>query len=42
MNKVLVEAARLVRPGGLLISDHDPQRSAWNWKGLGMLLYFEC
>jgi SAM-dependent methyltransferase len=39
MAQVLAEAARLVRPGGLLITDHDPQRSAWNWKGLGMLLY---
>ncbi|MGB3639615.1 MAG: class I SAM-dependent methyltransferase [Rivularia sp. (in: cyanobacteria)] len=39
MSVVLSEAARLVRPGGLLITDHDPQRSAWNWKGLGMLLY---
>lgn len=39
MTQVLAEAARLVRPGGLLITDHDPQRTAWNWKGLGMLLY---
>ncbi len=30
MAKVLAEAARLVRPGGLLITDHDPQRTAWN------------
>lgn len=39
MTQVLGEAARLVRPGGLLITDHDPQHTAWNWKGLGMLLY---
>jgi len=39
MNKVLAEAARLVRPGGLLITDHDPQQTAWDWKGLAMLLY---
>ncbi|MBD2501906.1 class I SAM-dependent methyltransferase [Anabaena azotica FACHB-119] len=39
MGKVLAEAARLVRPGGLLITDHDPQQTAWNWKGLAMLLY---
>ncbi|MEL7244996.1 MAG: class I SAM-dependent methyltransferase [Cyanobacteria bacterium J06636_27] len=39
MNVVLSEAARLVRPGGILITDHDPQQSAWNWKGLAMLLY---
>jgi SAM-dependent methyltransferase len=39
MAAVLVEAARLVRPGGVLICDHDPQLTAWNWRGLGMLLY---
>ncbi|WYL96925.1 MAG: class I SAM-dependent methyltransferase [Gloeotrichia echinulata IR180] len=39
MAMVLAEAARLVRPGGLLVTDHDPQHTAWNWKGLGMLLY---
>jgi SAM-dependent methyltransferase len=39
MSQVLAEAARLVRPGGLLITDHDPQLTAWNWKGLAMLLY---
>ena len=39
MGKVLAEAARLVCPGGLLITDHDPQQTAWNWKGLAMLLY---
>ena len=39
MVKVLTEAARLVRTGGILIIDHDPQLSAWNYKGLGMFLY---
>lgn len=39
MAQVLAEAARLVRPGGLLVTDHDPQQTACNWKGLGMLLY---
>lgn len=39
MSKVLKEAARLVRPGGTLVVDHDPQLTAWNYKGLGMVLY---
>ena len=39
MEQVLAEAARLVRPGGLLISDQDPQRSAYNFKGLGLLVW---
>ncbi|AMW29054.1 class I SAM-dependent methyltransferase [Arthrospira platensis] len=39
MVKVLVEAARLLRPGGTLIVDHDPQLSAWNYRGLAMILY---
>jgi ubiquinone/menaquinone biosynthesis C-methylase UbiE len=30
MEKTLMEAARLVRPGGVLITDHDPQGTAWN------------
>ncbi len=39
MTKTLAEAARLVRPGGLLITDHDPQRSAYDFRGLGLLLW---
>jgi ubiquinone/menaquinone biosynthesis C-methylase UbiE len=39
MAKVLAEAARLVRPGGLLITDHDPQLSAYQFRGLGLLLW---
>lgn len=38
MVKVLTEAARLVRPGGVLITDEDPQRTAWHHKGLGLLI----
>nr|RNJ65360.1 MAG: class I SAM-dependent methyltransferase [Leptolyngbya sp. IPPAS B-1204] len=29
MAQVLREAARLVKPGGLLVTDHDPQQTAW-------------
>ncbi|WP_247237860.1 class I SAM-dependent methyltransferase [Telluribacter sp. SYSU D00476] len=39
MAAVLKEAARLVKPGGILITDHDPQHSAWNYKGLAKLLW---
>lgn len=39
MSRVLAEAARLVRPGGVLVVDHDPQLTAWHYKGLGLLLY---
>lgn len=39
MVEVLTEAARLVRPGGLLITDEDPQRTAWDHKGLGLLVH---
>lgn len=39
MRRALVEASRLVRPGGLLILDHDPQRSAWNFRGVALLLW---
>jgi SAM-dependent methyltransferase len=38
MAKVLAEAARLVKPGGLLVTDKDPQSTALNLKGLGLLL----
>ncbi|MHC5738921.1 class I SAM-dependent methyltransferase [Nostoc sp.] len=39
MAVVLEEAARLVRPGGILITDHDPQLTAWNFQGLGLWLW---
>lgn len=38
MVKVLTEAARIVRPGGLLITDEDPQCTAWERKGLGLMV----
>jgi SAM-dependent methyltransferase len=39
MSAVLKEAARLVKPGGMLITDHDPQLSAWDYKGVAKLLW---
>lgn len=39
MEAVLEEAARIVKPGGILITDHDPQHSAWNYKGFARLLW---
>ncbi|RZK17200.1 MAG: class I SAM-dependent methyltransferase [Hymenobacter sp.] len=39
MAAILVEAARLVKPGGLLVTDHDPQLSAWDYKGPAKLLW---
>ena len=39
MEKALSEAARLVRPGGVLVTDHDLQLSAWNYKGIALLMW---
>ena len=39
MAAVLREGARLVRPNGLLITDHDPQLTAWDYKGVAKLLW---
>lgn len=38
MAKVLAEAARLVKPGVLLVTDKDAQSTALNLKGLGLFL----
>jgi ubiquinone/menaquinone biosynthesis C-methylase UbiE len=39
MTRVLAEAARLVRTGGILVVDHDPQRTAWDFRGPGLWLW---
>lgn len=39
MHRVLLESARLVKPGGMLVLDHDPQVSAWNYRGLGLAMW---
>jgi SAM-dependent methyltransferase len=39
MDQVLAEAARMVAPGGILVTDHDPQLSAWNFRGLAKLAW---
>jgi SAM-dependent methyltransferase len=39
MAAVLREAARLVKPNGVLVTDHDPQLSAWDYKGLAKLMW---
>jgi ubiquinone/menaquinone biosynthesis C-methylase UbiE len=38
MSKTLAEAARIVKPGGLLVTDKDAQSTALNLSGLGLLL----
>ena len=39
MKAVLSEAARLVKPGGILVTDQDTQLSAMNFKGLGYQMW---
>ena len=39
MEAVLSEAARLVKPGGILVTDQDTQLSAMNFKGLGYQMW---
>jgi SAM-dependent methyltransferase len=39
MGRVLEEAARLVARGGLLVTDHDPQQSAYAFRGPGKWLW---
>jgi SAM-dependent methyltransferase len=38
MARVLAEAARLVKPGGLLVTDEDSQSTARNYQGFGLWL----
>jgi SAM-dependent methyltransferase len=39
MAQMLAEAGRIVRPGGLLIADQDPQFTSLNYNWLGRLLW---
>jgi hypothetical protein len=39
MNQVVAEAARLVKPGGILIADHDPHLPAFDFRGCGKALW---
>jgi SAM-dependent methyltransferase len=39
MAQVLRESARLVKPGGVLVADHDPQLSAYDLNLFGRLLW---
>lgn len=39
MAAVLREGARLVKPHGVLVTDHDPQLTAWDYKGLARLMW---
>jgi SAM-dependent methyltransferase len=39
MYTVLAAGARLVKPGGLLITDHDPQLTAYDFRGPGLWLW---
>ena len=39
MDRVISEAARLVKPGGILIADHDPRFSAFDLRGLGKVVW---
>lgn len=39
MAAALREAARLVKPGGVLVCDHDLQKTAWHFRGLARLLW---
>jgi len=39
MAAALREAARLVKPGGVLVCDHDLQKTAWHFKGLARLMW---
>ncbi|MCZ8379282.1 class I SAM-dependent methyltransferase [Mycobacterium sp. CPCC 205372] len=39
MEQAMRESARLVGPDGYLIIDHDPQKSAWDFRGVGKWLW---
>ncbi|VTU21332.1 ubiquinone/menaquinone biosynthesis methyltransferase [Variovorax sp. PBL-H6] len=39
MRAVLREGARILKPGGALVTDHDPQLSAWDFKGLAKFMW---
>lgn len=39
MDAALTEAARLVKPGGVLVCDHDLQKTAWHFTGLARFLW---
>ena len=39
MEAVLKESARLVKPGGILVCDHDLQKTAWDFKGVASFLW---
>ena len=39
MDAALTEAARLVKPGGVLVCDHDLQKTAWHFKGFARFLW---
>lgn len=39
MERVLAEAARMVAPGGILVTDQDPQYSAYDFRGLGRMVW---
>ncbi len=40
MEKVLRESARLVKPGGVMVIDHDPQYSSIDFRGLAKGLWY--
>lgn len=39
MEAGLKEAARIAKTGGILITDHDPQKSILNFKGIAKVLW---